>query len=406
MKLLSLLWVPRTSRLPVRVQRTTPLPQQGSLGSAAAQFGYKYISDKGFRQQVNQGVADTKNSMISVYKSGKKAFREASEVIQDGKRLLGGGKQTMPPILSVPGQITRSKYADVRKAPSYYKKMIATGSCLTFNNDTSIRTASTSGTQGIVQRIVNDLPQLTTYDARTSAQILTSSATNSLGLYTNQWFLRSTVEKLTITNACANSVDLKLYEIVRRDDMCGPDGAPANTFDYQSLLRGPLDYWAAVTQYDTQTGTTAPTVAFPGNIPTQYRSWNKFFKVVKVFPITLQPGSSHIHESVYSPYSAIGGSLLLPFLSGAPTGAIWNGGYAGITRYQMIVFNGMPVHDSNDFSNVTLGSAALNLVRTVSTTVDTYQFSNKTSIVMNTLPVIASTANERVWSVNTPTDFT
>ena len=71
----------------------------------------------------------------------------------------------------------------------------------------------------------------------------------------------------------------------------------------------------------------------------------------------------------------------------------------------MIVFNGMPVHDSNDFSNVTLGSAALNLVRTVSTTVDTYQFSNKTSIVMNTLPVIASTANERVWSVNTPTDL-
>lgn len=379
---------------------------KGGLAASAVQAGLQYMSDAQYRNSVNNSVSMVKKNGLALYNSAKNAFRRGSESLQDGKRTVTSPSKMMHlPILSISGQITSSTYKDGRPEPKFYKKLVSTGASLSFENNVSTRQTSVSASQNTYSQGFNAIPQLIFYNNAVSNQISTPPA-NSQFQYNTQWFLRNTKVKMTLTNAGLNGIDIKICEVVRRDDQVGlvGDGVASNTNPWQALLNGPATYWKECSTYENQSGYTTPTQLTPGNLPTQYRSWNRYFKIVKCFPVTLQAGASHIHTSMYSPYSSIGGSLLFPFIF-QPSAGLYNGGYAGLTRYLMVIFNGMPVHSNaaGGESTVSLGQSALNIIYSTNSTIDFYNYSGKTSVISNGLPTIPA-GNEQVWTVNNPSD--
>lgn len=399
MKLLSLLWVPKPNRAPIRVYKAPT--RGGGYGQAAADFGFKYATDKQFRAQVNTAAKNAKDNGIALYQGAKNTFRKVSESIQDGKSTFTSAKTTMhTPVLSISGQITRSEYKDARREPSFYKKLVSTGASLSFENNTSRRYASGSGSQLSFDFGYNAIPQLNFMNNAVATQI--SSGGNSNYARTTSWFLRKTVVKSTYTNAGLNGIDLKICEVVRRNDNVGPyNTSLTGISNYNTMLEGPNAFWGVITGTESQVGLSVPQQSTIGNVPNQYRVWNKYFKIVKCYPVTLQAGASHVHTSTYMPYSSIGGDLLTPYSETISSG-LYNGGFSGITRYIMVIFNGMPVHASNDLTIVSLGQAALNIVSSTNTTLDFYNYAGKTSVISNNLPII--TTGEQVWAVNNPTD--
>lgn len=159
---------------------------------------------------------------------------------------------------------------------------------------------------------------------------------------TSFYYLEDCVNELSITLTSANAPTIvDIYECVaKRDFMPNNPGlfGVNNAFGVS-----PYTMWAIgdlitevanVPPSSVGQGRIAPTTI--GSLPTDSIFFNQYWKVESKFRVTLSPGATHIHKSVYLPKKVINSQLVYNSLL-----------IQGITRNYLIVGRGSPQASTN-----------------------------------------------------------
>lgn len=212
-------------------------------------------------------------------------------------------------------------------------------------------------------------------------------APGATGNRATKFGIRSANQILTFSNSGNNNLMLTIYEIgLRRDIMTNDE----TTYNYSSPLKAINTSYSLQGTLGTSGYPTLNSNSYGGSIFSA-DGFNFIYKVDSIFRITLAPGSSHVHTSDYFVHEMMSGEIA----------DSTRGGYRNITRYFLIKIHGMPVHDSVNTTNVSVGPSRLDYVVSQTFRYDDYVASNTVTMLSSFLPEVA--APEQVV-VNQPTD--
>jgi len=183
--------------------------------------------------------------------------------------------------------------------------------------------------------------------------------------YPSQYILENVVANFTMANASTAPVELTIYDISVRRDMCssfaiGTNNA-ANTY---VTGQKPNEVWNAASWWQNgQVVPVPPGTPYPshylGASPLENQVWRDFFKVVKSTRVLLSAGGVHRHTVSQRLNKLIDTSMLgiRPGVSQQDLSYI-----AGWTKVVMVVAKGLPVSDAESDATVTSSDPHLDVV--------------------------------------------
>lgn len=171
----------------------------------------------------------------------------------------------------------------------------------------------------------------------------------SMGGYDTEMFLAHMKRTVYITSSTSVNCTLRIYECVAKLDSSDIDVITPFTAWRTGLFQQMGDAYV--------TGALTGTVYQIGMFPSAVRCFRTFWHIDKYFDIQLPAGSSHIHTSEYNVNATI------PFQRAANTNIM-----GGISRFNLYVLSGTPVHAVGDTTVVGMGSTSVDIVENKITT--------------------------------------
>jgi len=302
-------------------------------------------------------------------------------------------------ISSVSGTITKSRYKVGKKDQSYYKKAFKDAQEYELLSDIGFQISSDIGSQRITC-----LNYISNADLFNIAGVLTTQlVANTTRANNSQKFgvCKSRVTT-TFSNSGNNNLILELSEVSMRRDIpivkgytppttasiYPPDQCMSNTWVNQRASQGDGASGATYNQFTNESY---------GVTPFDNQMFNFYYKVDRVQKITLAPGSSHEHNSEYYVNAALSVGA---FKNTAP-GCDY-GGFRGIYRGLMVRQYGLPVHDSENTTDVSIGPTRVDA--TINQVITYHDFVGSNVITLRAGTVFDDVTNPEQVVVNNPTD--
>lgn len=176
---------------------------------------------------------------------------------------------------------------------------------------------------------------LNTMEASTDYWI---NGANSVGNATvAKWFLESFTGSLQMSNASAAAVTMTIFDCIARRDV-----ASTNVYSPQ------IAWTSGVTDEGVANGANQV-----GSLPFESDLFTQFYKVVKSTKVILASGECHKHVFNMEPNQLLHHEYITQY-SASNTGI-----YRDLSYFPLVVFSGMPAHDSTTKTSVS--SAPVNL---------------------------------------------
>lgn len=184
-------------------------------------------------------------------------------------------------------------------------------------------------------------------DAAYRAQISTifsDYGASSIGADSTRFYVKCVKHKLSLTNQSNANCVVTIYAVLyRRDSFLG---------DFEN----PQQAWLTGMARQENSGTpAAATINTVGCTPFQSADFCRYFRVIKVTKVYLDPGKSHIHSGVWNVNKTVSDAMLDTTDSTAY-------GFRGLTLSYILVGQGMPVNDGTTATEVACGSGKIDII--------------------------------------------
>jgi len=203
-------------------------------------------------------------------------------------------------------------------------------------------------------------------------QTVSPGAVGSVATRPTQYILESCLLNCTMANASVAPVELTIYDLVLRRDLPAKFNLPTvtgGTGTTITAIGNPSSVWEAGSFWQNgninQASSPLATIAV-GASPYDAQLWKDYFKVYKKQRVMLSAGGIHRHTVSQKLNKIVDTSLLKVsnFSNVADVGLPF-AGYAGWTRYVMVVAKGFPVSDSSAAANVTTSDPHIDVVNDI-----------------------------------------
>lgn len=309
---------------------------------------------------------------ISKYLKSGKSKREAKVDSSRAKSKSKSSSTLFGQQIPVAGGESRSMC--VKLLPNKHSAMTRYLAPVTINRANSLTAASSQGLQNLVLiASYFDVPDLTnTFSA------LSETTVNFNAAYL---FIQKIVAKNMITNGSNTNCHATIYDCYAKVD------------GFTTLNPDPVTVLSAG-GVDAQGG-AAGDINTLGTIPKNIPRYRELYQTIKITPLILAPGQTHIHNFEYAPNLLFNKERITTNTQGP---------LRTLTHFSFVIFHGTPMHDTATELVIGVSQTKLDIVR-----METCQYKQvQTSQAFNNIGSSVSTtvtAPEQ-WVINAPTDAT